>query len=101
RHQVELRDHVGEAHPLIADVGCRNTVFAARAQSAAPYVPRLLERGIRWFRVELLREDADETHGLLETYSRALAGHDGGPSVWRELQVLSGIGLTRGTLDFE
>ena len=35
RHRVELRDHVGESHPLVADVGCRNTVYSARAQSAA------------------------------------------------------------------
>ncbi|RPI84911.1 MAG: U32 family peptidase, partial [Planctomycetaceae bacterium] len=74
RHQVELRDHVGEAHPLVADVGCRNTVFSARAQSAAPYVPRLLERGVRHLRVELLREDAGDTQALLTQYALVLAG---------------------------
>jgi putative protease len=101
RHRVELRDHVGEAHPLLADVGCRNTVFAARAQSAAPYVPRLRERGVRHFRVELLREDTAETQTLIASYARVLAGIDQGPSVWHALQVLNQIGLTRGTLEFE
>ncbi|MFN0055507.1 MAG: DUF3656 domain-containing protein [Planctomycetales bacterium] len=101
RHRVELRDHVGEAHPLVADVGCRNTLFAARAQSAAPYVPRLLELGIRQFRVELLREDSQEARGLVASYARVLAGRDSGPRVWRNLQVLNQIGLTRGTLAFE
>jgi U32 family peptidase len=101
RHQVELRDHVGEKHPLVADVGCRNTVFAARAQSAAPYVPRLLQRGVRTFRIELLRENGDETRSLVETYARVLSGRAQGPRVWRALQVLNQVGLTRGTLEFE
>jgi putative protease len=101
RHQVELRDHVGEAHPLAADVGCRNTLFRARAQSAAPYVPRLTNLGIRRFRVELLREDRAGTWALLGSYARVLAGHEAGPRVWQELQVLNQVGITRGTLEFE
>lgn len=101
RHLVELRDHVGEAHPLVADVGCRNTLFRARAQSAAPYVPRLVSLGIRRFRVELLREDRSGVPALLDSYARVLAGHDAGPRVWHELQVLNQVGITRGTLEFE
>jgi putative protease len=100
-HTVELRDHVGEAHPLAADVGCRNTLFRALAQSAAPYVPRLLARGVRRFRVELLRETAAETKSLLDSYARVLAGTEPGPRVWNELRVLNQVGITRGTLEFE
>ena len=100
-HKVELRDHVGEAHPLVADVGCRNTLFNAHAQSAAPYVPRLLSKGIARFRVELLRETKSEAQSLLESYARVLAGLDTGPAVWRELKVLNQVGITRGTLEFE
>jgi putative protease len=33
-HRVALRDTAGRAHPVMADVGCRNTVFA-RAQEAS------------------------------------------------------------------
>ena len=101
RHQVELRDHVGEAHPLVADVGCRNTLFRARAQSAAPYVPRLTALGIRRFRVELLREDRAGAVALLDSYARVLAGHAAGPRMWQELRVLNQVGITRGTLEFE
>ncbi|MBS0261996.1 MAG: U32 family peptidase [Planctomycetes bacterium] len=100
-HLVELRDHVGESHPLVADVGCRNTLFRARAQSAAPYVPRLLARGVRRFRVELLRESAVEAKSLLDSYARVLAGKEQGPRVWHELRVLNQVGITRGTLEFE
>jgi putative protease len=32
KHRVALRDAEGREHPVIADVGCRNTVFGAQAQ---------------------------------------------------------------------
>ena len=101
RHKVELRDHVGEAHPLTADVGCRNTLFNAHAQSAALYVPQLLAAGIERFRIELLHETDSETQALLDSYAPVLAGVDDGPRLWHELKVLNQLGITRGTLDFE
>jgi putative protease len=101
QHVVELRDHVGESHPLAADVGCRNTLFRARAQSAAPYVPRLITMGVRRFRVELLRESAAEAKLLFDSYARVLAGKEQGPRVWQELRVLNQVGITRGTLEFD
>ncbi|MFN8858033.1 MAG: U32 family peptidase, partial [Planctomycetaceae bacterium] len=101
RHRVDLQDHVGESHPLVADVGCRNTVFNARAQSAAPYVPRLMGLGVELFRVELLRETTAETQALLTQYALVLAGKARGPRVWHELQVINQVGITRGTLEFD
>src|SRR5204863_8647651 len=41
-HEVKLRDRVGAEHPLVADVGCRNTVFQSLAQTGAEYVARML-----------------------------------------------------------
>ena len=35
RHTLALRDRAGIEHPVLADVGCRNTVFHASSQSAA------------------------------------------------------------------
>ena len=46
RHEVKLRDRVGSEHLVKADVGCRNTVFNARAQSGAQYAQALLAGGI-------------------------------------------------------
>jgi len=37
RHRVHLRDRVGMEHPLRADVGCRNTLFNAVAQTGAQF----------------------------------------------------------------
>ena len=39
QHRVALRDPQGLDHPVVVDVGCRNTVFNATAQSAASEVP--------------------------------------------------------------
>ncbi len=59
-HRVDLTDRAGVANPLVADVGCRNTVYNGVAQSAAEYVPKMRQAGIRDYRVELLRESAAE-----------------------------------------
>ena len=45
RHRVDLKDRAGVSHPLVADVGCRNTVYNGTAQSAAEFVPRMLKLG--------------------------------------------------------
>ncbi len=98
RHRVELRDRTGAAFPLLADTGCRNTVFNAVPQSAAEYIPKMLAAGVRHFRVELLRETAAEVAPLLEHYSRVIAGEETSRQTWRNLQILNQLGVTRGTL---
>jgi len=97
-HRVSLRDRVGAEFPLVADTGCRNTVFNSVPQSAAEYLPRMLALGLRHFRVELLLETPEQVGPLLESYARGLAGLDAGRSTWRGLQILNQLGVTRGTL---
>ena len=101
RHQVDLRDRVGEPHPLIPDVGCRNTVFNAQAQSAAEFVPRMKQLGLRHFRVELLRESAAEARAMVKRYSDLLAGHEDAKRTLRSLRVLHQLGVVPGTLQRE
>jgi putative protease len=98
RHRVELRDRSGSEFPLVADAGCRNTVFNAIPQSAAEYLPKMLEMGVRHFRVELLRESAIDARILLEQYRRVMNGQSDGGGLWRQLRALNQLGVTRGTL---
>ena len=56
KHRVDLTDRVGEPHPLVPDVGCRNTLLNAKAQTAAEYIPEWEKLGIRYYRGELLGE---------------------------------------------
>jgi putative protease len=97
-HLVHLRDHLGLEHPVIVDVGCRNTVFNARAQSAAGSFPTLLGLGVGRFRVELVRENASETRRVLVAYAELLEGTRSGRSVIRDLGALEKYGVSAGTL---
>jgi len=98
KHQVALRDRVNLVHPVIVDVGCRNTVFNAQAQSAASLVPDLLARGVRRFRIELVRETADETTRLYAAYRDLVAGKVGADDVVKAAAVHEQFGVTRGTM---
>ena len=98
KHRVHLRDRVGIEHPLRADVGCRNTLFNAAAQTGAAHFEDLRAAGLRHFRVELLEESAAETENILSAYQSLLSGKSSGESLWRELKARSQLGVTRGTL---
>jgi len=97
-HKVELRDRVGLNHPLKADVGCRNTLFHAQAQSGAAYFDSFRKLNPAAFRIELLLEDGAETERILRGYQRLLAGTSSGPMIIRELNLRSQLGVTTGTL---
>jgi U32 family peptidase len=98
QHQVALRDRVGLVHPVVVDVGCRNTVFNAQAQSAASMVPELLARGVRRLRVELVRESAEETARVYTAYVQLAAGQLAPRDVVRRAAVHEQFGVTRGTM---
>ena len=98
-HRVHLRDRVGMRHPLRADVGCRNTLFNAVAQTGAEYFNEFRRAGVRNFRVELLEEDASRTFEILRAYRELLGGETNGSDLWRSLRAKSQLGVTAGTLD--
>ena len=86
-------------HPVKADVGCRNTVFHAKAQSGADYLRAFMEAGARVFRVELLEEDAATTRRILQSYRDLINGTATESSaLFRQLHVVKQLGVTSGTL---
>jgi putative protease len=95
---LKLRDRVGAQHPVKADVGCRNTVFNALAQTGAEYVSRMQDLGVRHFRLEFLNESADQVTGTIAKYRQLLAGEITGQQLWRELKLLNQLGVTRGQM---
>ena len=98
-HNVKLRDRVGAEHPLKADVGCRNTVYHARAQSGGDFLRSFAEAGARVFRVELLDEDAAKTRAILQAYRDLIEGTAADPAAsFRRLNVVKQLGVTSGTL---
>jgi U32 family peptidase len=90
---------VGVAHPVKADVGCRNTVYHAKAQSGADYFSRFSEAGVREYRVELLDEDRSRTTLLLDAYRKILCNETNATGeLFEGLNVVRQLGVTNGTL---
>ncbi|MGE0488913.1 MAG: DUF3656 domain-containing protein [Vulcanimicrobiota bacterium] len=98
KHQVALRDRVGGVHPVIVDVGCRNTVFNAAAQTAAQLVPKLVERGVRRLRIEFVRETRQQAERVLGAYQALLAGRLTPTELLEQVGVHEQFGVTAGTM---
>jgi putative protease len=96
-HRVELRDPAGRAHPVMADVGCRNTVFGAEAQQAAPHLDAWRQAGIRHFRVEFAHESQEQVERIARAFQEALAGGST-RQLDRELAGTAPHGVTEGSL---
>lgn len=73
-HKISLKDRQGRMHPVMADVGCRNTVFGAEAQSATEHFPRWLGAGIVDFRLEFVHESAQDVLDVAQAWQAALNG---------------------------
>ncbi|MBA4147983.1 MAG: U32 family peptidase [Verrucomicrobia bacterium] len=99
KHEVKLRDRVGMEHPLKADVGCRNTVFNARAQTGAEFVSELMALGVRNFRIEFVNETPEEVTRTITQYRQLLRGEITGAQLWRDLKLINQLGVTRGQME--
>ena len=98
RHQVELRDENGRAHPVIADVGCRNTVFGAEAQEASSHLQSWLHAGIRHFRLEFAHESAADLTEVCNAFNAALSGNCDTRELALRLKRIAPQGTTEGSL---
>ncbi len=97
-HRVELRDQAGRSHPLVADVGCRNTVFGAEAQEASQHLQAWMAAGIRHFRLEFAHETAEDVTRVVQAFQTALAGESSFADLGRELKACAPGGVTQGSL---
>ncbi|MBI1290705.1 U32 family peptidase [bacterium] len=101
-HEVALKDRMGYEHYLKADAGCRNTVFNATAQSASAYIDRLVfEAKVRRFRVDFVRETAEQATEAMAGYLPVIRGEADGSELWRTLRASSKLGVTKGSLDHD
>jgi U32 family peptidase len=98
KHRVEVRDPSGRAHPVVADVGCRNTVFGAEAQVAGAYLEAWMLAGIRDFRLEFVHESAAQVGRVAAAFSRVLAGTLDAHRLAHELRQIAPQGATQGSL---
>jgi putative protease len=96
-HRVALRDTAGRAHPVMADVGCRNTVFGAEAQEASLHLEAWRAAGIARFRLEFAHESADQVTAVTRAFEDALGGRRSGRELMMQLQKVSPQGVTQGS----
>lgn len=97
-HRVALRDERGVAHPVMADVGCRNTVFEGRPQVAAKHLQTWLDAGLRDFRLEFVHELPEQVRGVIGAHRAYLSGEISATELEQRLTALSDQGVTEGSL---
>jgi putative protease len=97
-HRVALRDDAGRAHPVMADVGCRNTVFGAEAQEASRHLDAWLDAGIRRFRLEFAHESAAQVRAVARLFAETLADRRTAAELGAELRRVAPHGATEGSL---
>ncbi len=96
QHRVALRDSQGREHPVVADVGCRNTVFGAEAQQASAHLPAWRAAGIRHFRLEFVHESGDQVRQVATAFASALGGRTTYLQLAAELKSITPV--TEGSL---
>jgi putative protease len=99
KHVVHLRDRVGQLHRLMADVGCRNTLFNGRAQTGAKFYDDLRSTGLSRFRIELLDEDKEAATRTIRAYQALISGESDSTTLLRRVTALEKLGVTEGTLE--
>ncbi|MEL7497864.1 MAG: DUF3656 domain-containing protein [Planctomycetota bacterium] len=98
KHKVAVRDQQGRAHPVMADVGCRNTVFGAEAQTDIDAMERWFEKGIEHIRIELVHESGTQTEQITTLFLQFL-NHDIEPADMKQrLDEVAKSGVTQGSL---
>ena len=97
-HRVALKDEQGREHPVMADVGCRNTVFGAQAQEASRHLDTWKRAGIRHFRLEFVHENATQVRDVFAAFRDALAGAGSSRELTGKLAALVPQGVTQGSL---
>jgi U32 family peptidase len=98
KHRVALRDTNGRAHPVMADVGCRNTVFGAEAQEASQHLRMWHDAGIEHYRLEFVHETGEQVMQVAEAFNTALGGKLDHVELRNRLQRISPQGITQGSL---
>ncbi|MDZ7636992.1 MAG: DUF3656 domain-containing protein [Bryobacterales bacterium] len=97
-HVVALRDEQGRSHPLMADVGCRNTVFGAEAQNAGPHLEAWRSEGIRHFRLEFVHESGEQVAAVSSAFREAFDGAIPFRELEERLRSAAPQGVTEGSL---
>ncbi len=82
RNTVHLRDQSGNDNLVLADMGCRNTVFASESQSGVHSVDEWVRAGVGHLRIELVDEVGDDAARIVSSYLQFLSNEKHATDVW-------------------
>jgi len=90
KNSVHLRDTTGASkdHLVLADMGCRNTVFAAEAQSGVHSLREWAAAGVGTIRIELVDERPADVRTIVRGYVDVLEGRARPSDVWESLKTV-------------
>ncbi|WP_409996726.1 DUF3656 domain-containing protein [Deinococcus sp. Marseille-Q6407] len=97
-HRVALKDERGVQHPVMADVGCRNTVFEGRPQVAGMHLDDWRAAGLRHFRLEFVHETPKQVREVIALHRDYLDGRLSSAELEEALEGLGEQGVTEGSL---
>jgi putative protease len=98
KHAIALKDAKGRAHPVLADVGCRNTVFGAEAQEASVHMDAWRAAGIHHFRLEFVDESGSQLRRVYQAFNHMLEGVITPHDLPARLRAIVPRGTTEGSL---
>ena len=73
-HRIAVKDSQGREHPVMADVGCRNTVFGAEAQTDPQAIDMWQTAGIMNFRLEFVHQTPSQIVAIADAFRSLLDG---------------------------
>ena len=97
-HRIAVRDSQGREHPVMADVGCRNTVFGAEAQTDANAIATWQAAGITNFRLEFVYQTPEQIVAIADAFRSHLDGMTVAHDLAEVLRENSPQQTTRGSL---
>jgi collagenase-like PrtC family protease len=95
RNTVHLRDQNGKDNLVLADMGCRNTVFQAESQSGVYSLNEWVKAGVGHLRIELVDEKGDDAVKVVNAYLQFLDKEKQAIDVW---SVLEGVRDSNGRM---
>jgi collagenase-like PrtC family protease len=100
RHNIHLRDQTGADNLVLADMGCRNTVFSAQAQSGAHSLKEWMAVGANRFRIELVDESPEDVELIVDGYLDVLDGAMRPNELWEVLEHVCDSNGRKGGVSF-
>ena len=98
KHKLSVRDASGRQHAVLADVGCRNTVFNAESQVATSQLGAWKNSGIAHFRIEFVHQTREQVLQIGTLFRDFLSGNVDVKELDHQLKGLVPQGTTEGSL---